>query len=206
MDGQGVIMMCGLPASGKTTTAARLHITLGGALVRSCDVYRDLGISLPEWVRRTSGFTEGVEAYLSLRDAAYREMARRLAAALEAGAPVIVVDAVHGEPDKRVAVYATCRVHGASPALVWCRCDDPTEIERRVRARQGRELEPEHEAADASVVRHLTGLWTDPTSDATIPIVVYDTLASGVVGRMGPTTALIDQIVMSLCVAAPPRG
>src|SRR5260370_380754 len=73
MDGQGVIMMCGLPASGKTTTAARLHATLGGVLIRSCDVYRDLGISLPEWVRRTRSFTEGVEAYLSLRDAAYRE-------------------------------------------------------------------------------------------------------------------------------------
>ncbi len=197
--------MCGLPASGKTTTAARLHAALGGVLIRSCDVYRDLGISLPEWVRRTSGFTEGVEGYLSLRDAAYREMARRLRAGLDDGAPVIVVDAVHGEPDKRAAVYATCRAHGAAPALVWCRCDDPAEIERRVRSRQGRELEPEHEAADASVVRHLTSLWTDPT-DATIPIVVYDTLASRVAGRSGPTAVLADRIVTTLRVAAPPRG
>ena len=199
-------MMCGLPASGKTTTAARLHAALGGALIRSCDVYRDLGISLPEWVGRTSGFTEGVEAYLSLRDAAYREMARRLAAGLETGAPLIVVDAVHSELDKRAAIYATCRAHGASPAVVWCRCDDPAEIERRVRSRQGRELEPEHEAADASVVRHLTGLWTDPTSDATVPIVVYDTLISCVVGRVGPPTALVEQIMMALRVAARKRG
>src|SRR2546423_4754875 len=198
-------MMCGLPASGKTTTAARLHATLGGFLIRSCDVYRDLGISLPEWVRRTDGFTEGVVAYERLRDAAYREMARRLQVGLDSGASPIVVDAVHGEADKRAAVYATCRAHGASPALVWCRCDDPAEIERRLRSRQGRELEPEHEAADASVVRHLTGLWTDPTSDATIPVVVYDTLTSRIVGRLGPTAALADQIVMTLPAAAPPR-
>ena len=199
-------MMCGLPASGKTTTAARLHAALGGLLIRSCDVYRDLGISLPEWVRRTHGFTEGVAAYERLRDAAYVEMARRLQTGLKDGVAPIIVDAVHGEPEKRAAAYAACRAHGASPALVWCRCDDPAAIERRVRLRQGRELEPEHEAADASVVRHLTGLWTDPTSDVAIPIVVYDTLTSRIVGRLGPTAALADRIAMTLCVAAPPRG
>jgi predicted kinase len=54
--------MCGLPASGKTTTAERSHRRLGGALIRNCDVYQALGISLPDWVRRTRGFTVNVEA------------------------------------------------------------------------------------------------------------------------------------------------
>ena len=73
-----VIVMCGLPVSGKTSTAARLHAVAGGTLIRSCDVYQSLGIVLPEWVRRTRGFTMEVAAYDAVRDDAYREMDRRL--------------------------------------------------------------------------------------------------------------------------------
>ena len=195
-----VIVMCGLPAAGKTTTAGRLHAAFGGRLIRSCDVFRDLGISLPAWVRRTKGFTEGVEDYVRLRDAAYREMASRLEATLAAGATPVILDAVHGEADKRAAVYAVCERYGASPALVRCRCDDPAEIDRRVRARQGREWEPEHEAADPSVVQHLGGLWRDPIWDlpATIPIVLYDSVTSRVVGRLGPAAPVVDAIVAAL--------
>jgi predicted kinase len=198
----GVIVMCGLPASGKTTTAGRLRAALGGLLIRSCDVYADLGISLPEWVRRTKAFTERVDEYARLRDAAYVEMARRLEEGLTAGLTPIIVDAVHGEPDKRAGVYAACRAGGALPLLVWCRCDDVVETERRVLARRGREGEPEHEAADLSVVRHLTALWRDPTPDArgtpAIPILVYDTVASRIVDHLGPRSPLVTLIDAAL--------
>lgn len=201
------MVMCGLPASGKTTTAGRLHRSLGGLLIRSCDVYADLGISLPAWVRRTRGFTERVDDYARRRDAAYAEMARRLEAGLAAGATPVIVDAVHGEPDKRAAVYAGCRARGASPLLVWCRCDDPAETERRVLARRGRESEPEHEAADLSVVRHLSALWRDPTADARgappVPVLVYDTLVSGVVDRVGPASSLGDLVTAALGSGGP---
>ena len=201
-------MMCGLPASGKTTTAGRLHAALGGRLIRSCDVYAALGISLPDWVRRTNGFTERVEEYVRLRDAAYGEMARRLDAGLTAGATPIIVDAVHGEPDKRAAVYAACRARGALPLLVWCRCDDAAETERRIHARRGREAEPEHEAADLSVVRHLTGLWRDPTPDAhgalAVPILVYDTRASRILGHLGPSFPIGDLIGATLATRPRP--
>jgi predicted kinase len=202
-----VVLMCGLPASGKTTTAGRLHASLGGRLIRSCDVYADLGISLPDWVRRTNGFTVRVDEYARLRDAAYVEMARRLVEGLRAGVTPLIVDAVHGEPDKRAAVYAACRARGASPLLVWCRCDDNAETERRVLGRRGREREPEHEAADLSVVRHLAGLWRDPAPDArgasAIPILVYDTLASRIVGRLGPPSTLVDVIGTALAPSRP---
>jgi predicted kinase len=199
--------MCGLPASGKTTTAGRLYASLGGRLIRSCDVYADLGISLPDWVRRTNGFTVRVDEYARLRDAAYVEMARRVDEGLRVGVTPLIVDAVHGEPDKRAAVYAACRARGASPLLVWCRCDDDAETERRVHGRRGREREPEHEAADLSVVRHLTGLWRDPTPDAqgtpAIPILVYDTVASRIVDRLGPPSALVDVIGVALAPSHP---
>lgn len=194
--------MCGLPASGKTTTAGRLRAALGGRLIHSHEVFRDLGISLPEWVRRTNGFTERTAEYVALRDAAYREMGRRLEAGLGEGASPIIVDAVHGEPDKRSAVYARCRAHRAAPVLVWCRCDDVAETTRRIDARRGRERDGEHEAADPSVLRHLGGLWRDPTPDALgpagVPIVVYDTATSRPVDRLGPPSPVVDLVVAVL--------
>lgn len=173
-----VIVMCGLPVSGKTSTAARLHAVAGGTLIRSCDVYRSLGIVLPEWVRRTRGFTVDVAAYDAVRDAAYREMGRRLEAALKAAATPVIVDAVHGERDKRQAVWARCRAYGVRPALVWCRCDDAGEIAARVRARHGRDTEPEHEASDPSVFDDIARRWQDPHDDGTWSVIAqYDTHA-----------------------------
>ncbi|MGH7331137.1 MAG: ribonucleotide-diphosphate reductase subunit beta [Candidatus Rokuibacteriota bacterium] len=125
-------MACGLPASGKTTTAMRLHARLGGVLIRSCDVYRQLGIVLSEWVERTQGFTANVAAYDRLRDEAYRRMARQAEASLVAGTPVAIIDAVHGERDKRQRLYETCRATRAAPIIVLCLCDDlETQAQRR---------------------------------------------------------------------------
>ncbi len=173
--------MCGLPAAGKTTTAARLHAFAGGVLIRSCDVFQDLGISVPEWVVRTRGFTREVDAFQRLREAAYAEMARRLAAALSEGARLVIVDAVHGARATRVGVYALCERFGATPVLVLCRCDDFEEITRRFARRRGHEHEPEHEASDLSVYKNIADHWQDPSSDrlpsgAAVPIVTFDTL------------------------------
>lgn len=174
--------MCGLPVSGKTSTAARLHAVAGGTLIRSCDVYQSLGIVLPEWVRRTRGFTVEVAAYDAVRDEAYREMDRRLEAALCAAATPVIVDAVHGERDKRRAVWARCRAHGARPVLVWCRCDDSGQIAARFRARRGRDAEPEHEASDLSVFHDIARRWQDPREDGTWPVIAeYDTHADRLV-------------------------
>lgn len=177
-----VVILCGLPASGKTTAAGRLHARAGGTLIRSCDVYRDLGIDLAGWVRRTDGFTRGVGAYERLRDRAYVEMAARLERALAAGTPLVILDAVHGERAKRAVVYERCRAHGARVTVVWCRCDDADEVRRRFAARRDR-TEPEHEAADLSVFRHIEALWDDPSLDPPVQadevtVVLYDSLAS----------------------------
>lgn len=140
VDAPTVVMMCGLPASGKTTTAGHLHARLGGVLIRSWDVCQALGISLPEWVRCTRGFTVDVAAYDRVRDHAYLEMARRLEEALNGpSAALVILDAVHGEASKREEVYAVCHRRGAIPILLLCRCEDPAEIARRLSARRGRE-------------------------------------------------------------------
>jgi len=173
--------MCGLPASGKTTTAEQIHAVAGGVLIRSCDVWADLGISLPDWIVKTRGFTENVEDYERRRDEAYREMARRLERALASGAPFVIVDAVHGEREKRTEVYRVCSDFGATPLILWCRCDDFEETGRRFTRREGREQEPPNEASDLAVYHHIASLWQDPVGDRTpagqeVPVAIIDTL------------------------------
>lgn len=186
-----IIIMCGLPASGKTTTAMRLHAGLGGQLIRSCDVYQELGIVLSQWVEHTQRFTVDVAAYDRVRDEAYDVIAKRVDAGLEAGLPLIIVDAVYGEWDKREQLYEICRLRRARPTIVLCRCDELEEIRRRFLTRQGREREPEHEASDLSVFQDIARRWQSPVndvlSDGTRPtILTYDTLAGFVVvNRVG---------------------
>ena len=174
-----VVLMCGLPAAGKTTTAERLHAGLGGVLIRSCDVYQELGISLPDWVQWTRGFTHDVTAYEQARDAAYVRMLSLLECHLTAGAKIVIIDAVHGEPAKRRAVFRVCAAFGADPLLVWCRCDDRKETERRIMRRRGREADPACEASDRSVFDHIARLWVPPSHErcgsAAVPICTYDT-------------------------------
>src|SRR5262249_61651671 len=106
--GQTAVMMCGLPTSGKTTTAMWLHAQLGGVLIRSCDVYRELGIVLPEWVKRTAGFTINVAAYDRVRDRAYAEMARRGDLSPANGAPLVLIDAGDHDAAKQPDRHVSC--------------------------------------------------------------------------------------------------
>jgi predicted kinase len=194
-----VVMMCGLPASGKTTTAMRLHAELGGDLIRSCDIYRELGIVLPEWVRRTAGFTMNVADYDSVRDRAYAEMARRADLSLAGGVALVIIDAVHGERVKRQRLYEICAARCAAPILVECRCDDFEEVQRRVRAREGRETDPQHEASDLSVFRDIRRRWESPaedkfSADAAPSILIYDTLNGGAATIPGPELSILTRI------------
>jgi len=202
-EGPAVVLLAGLPASGKTTTAERLHAALGGELIRSCDVYQALGIVLPDWVRQTHGFTVNVEAYDRVRDQAYAEMWRRLEKALAAGSSLVIVDAVHGEPDKRAVAYAICHAWRATPILLHCRCDDPAEVARRFRSRTGREHEPPNEASDLSVFRDIARRWSDPAPDrlpdGRIPTTIrYDSSTGAVEVRAGEGAHGIDRILSAL--------
>jgi predicted kinase len=200
-----VVMMCGLPASGKTTTAGRLHAYAGGVLIRSCDVYADLGIRLPDWVVRTRGFTVDVLEYDRLRDHAYEEIARRLEVSL-VGAGLVVLDAVYGERAKRTPIYALCHARGADLTLVHCRCDDPNEVARRFERRRGRENVPEHEASDRAVFRDIARRWEDPRADRFADgdpptIITIDTLREPPV--VGPERSPLAALLREALAAVP---
>src|SRR5215470_7592933 len=202
-----VVLMCGLPAAGKTTSAERLHAELGGVLIRSCDVYQELGISFPDWVQRTRGFTHDVTGYEQARDTAYVRMLSLLEYHLTAGSKIVIIDAVHGEPAKRRAVFHVCVASGAEPLLVWCRCDDRKETERRIMQRRGREADPACEASDRSVFDHIARLWEPPSHErcgsAVVPICTYDTQLRALRWRRQPGQAAAAFIEAAL-TAQPP--
>lgn len=200
-----VILMSGLPASGKTTTAMRLHAELGGVLIRSCDIYQELGIVLSDWVERTQRFTVDVAAYDRVRDEAYIHMASRVATSLDAGSPLVIVDAVHGERDKREPLYEICHARRAVPVLVVCRCDDFEEVRRRFRGRRGLEHEPQHEASDLSVFHDIRRRWQPPSMDvlpdgARPTILTYDTLEGRLAQVHVAALAITERIRATLAV------
>lgn len=188
-------MMCGLPASGKTTTAMRLHAYLGGVLIRSCDIYEKMGIVVSEWVRRTKGFTVNNEEYDRLRDAAYVQMRLQVDDVLATGAPLIIVDFAHPDLFNRYAIYAICLSRKANPVLILCLCDDFEEVRRRFSKRRGLEGDPQHEASDLSVFHDIRRRWQSPITDVLAngsrpTIVTYDTLS----GRVNPVHISVPDI------------
>ncbi len=209
--GATAVLMCGLPASGKTTTAMHLHARLGGVLIRSCDVYKELGIVLPEWVKRTAGFTANVTEYDRVRDNAYGEMARRADMSLANGSPLVIIDAVHGERAKRKRLFDICSARRAMPILVVCMCADFAEVQRRFRAREGHEADPEREASDLSVFHDIRRRWESPFEDelpdGTRPsVLIYDTLNRGVVRIPGMEGPILAPIQIALATEAAPMA
>lgn len=180
-----LVMMCGLPASGKTTSAMLLHHKLGGLLIRSCDIYETLGIVVPDWVRRTKGFTVNLSEYDRLRDEAYAQMWLRVDKELAVGTTLIIVDFAHPDLDKRHTLYTICLDRGAVPVIVLCQCDDFEEVRRRFSGRRGREGDPEHEASDLSIFDDIRRRWQSPVTDLLAngrppTIIMYDTMSGAV--------------------------
>lgn len=197
-----LIMMCGLPGSGKTTTAKRLQVLLDGILIRSCDIYQDLGIVVPDWVRRTKGFTINTEEYDRLRNQAYRIMADQVDKMLTSSFPCVIVDFAHPDFAKRSLLYELCLRHDATALVVVCHCDDIKEVHRRIAARKGSETEPEHEASDLSVYNDIQRRWQDPVFDR-LPdgskptILTVDTLS----GAVKPLHAYNSEIAKRIAAA-----
>ena len=141
-------------------------------------------------------------------------MARRADADLAHGSPLVIIDAVHGERAKRQRLYEICSARGAMPILVICICADFTEVQRRFRAREGHEADPEREASDLSVFYDIRRRWESPfedkLSDGAPPVIIsYDTL-NGTVARIpgtrGSTLMLIQEALAAEASPVKLRG
>jgi aminoglycoside phosphotransferase family enzyme/predicted kinase len=124
-----LVMLCGLPGTGKSVLAAAAARPLRATVLRS-DVIRkelaglpptargDAAIYTPDWNART-----------------YAELLRRAESALAAGEHVFV-DANHGRRADRERLRDLARRLGAIPLLVEATCPE-AEVRRRLAARSG---------------------------------------------------------------------
>ncbi|MGE0135406.1 MAG: AAA family ATPase [Dehalococcoidia bacterium] len=130
-----VVVMSGLPATGKSTVAATLAGHIGAAYLSS-DATRKRLAGLDPRQRATDEFRRGLYGP-EMNERTYEELRRRAAAQLEAGRPV-VVDAMHGRASERAAATQVARAHGVPVLIAELRMDDES---ARLRI-EGREDDP----------------------------------------------------------------
>jgi aminoglycoside phosphotransferase family enzyme/predicted kinase len=136
-----LVVVMGLPASGKTTLARALAGRLG--LVHlSSDVIRKQLAGLEPTTRRTEAFGTGLYASV-MSGRTYTALRRRAAHWLRRGRSV-VLDATHGRPTERRAIRQLADRLGAHAVFLVCRADEGT-----IRERLGARATDGHTASDA---------------------------------------------------------
>ena len=109
---------------------------------------------------------------------------------------------------QRFLSYLPPSVHEPAPRA---RCDDPAEVTRRLRERQGREREPPHEASDVSVFHDISRRWRDPAEDR-LPdgraptVITYETRTGAVSVRAGAPAGELDRVLATLRQGPPSPG
>jgi aminoglycoside phosphotransferase family enzyme/predicted kinase len=122
-----LVVMSGLPATGKSTVAATLAGRVGAAYLSSDAIRKQLA-GLDPRQRATDEFRSGLYSP-EMTERTYAEMRARAAAHLEAGRPV-VLDAMHGRAAERAAAVALGREHGVPVLIAELRLDDASARER----------------------------------------------------------------------------
>jgi predicted kinase len=110
----GLVVMCGLPGTGKSTVAGTLAARIGAAYVSS-DIARKQLAGLDPRTRAGSADRAGLYAP-GITERVYAELRRRAHEHLAAGRPV-VIDAMHGFAAERSAALALAGTRGV-PALI----------------------------------------------------------------------------------------
>ena len=109
-----LVVMAGLPATGKSTVAGTLAARIGAAYLSS-DATRKQLAGLDPRVRADDAFRAGLYG-AEMTERTYAELRRRAALHLSAGRPV-VLDAMHGRTGERAAALEIARSHGV-PAVI----------------------------------------------------------------------------------------
>ena len=133
--GPAVVVMCGLPATGKSTVAGTLAGRIGAAYVSS-DIVRKQLAGIEPRERADDAFRAGLYSP-EMTERTYAELHRRVGEHLDAGRAV-VIDAMHGRASERAAARALAAERGVRCLVAELRLD-----EAAARARiAGREDDP----------------------------------------------------------------
>ncbi len=128
-----IVVMSGLPATGKSTVAGSLAGRIGAAYVSS-DIVRKQLAGLDPRTRSGEEFRAGLYAP-ELTERTYAELRRRAGEHLARGRPV-VLDAMHGRAAERAAVRALAAQHAVPQLVAELRLDDD-EARARIAGREG---------------------------------------------------------------------
>ncbi|MCY3656950.1 MAG: AAA family ATPase [Chloroflexi bacterium] len=130
-----VVVMCGLPATGKSTVAGTLASRIGAAYVSS-DIVRKQLAGIDPRERADEAFRAGLYSP-EMTERTYTELRRHVREHLDAGRAV-VIDAMHGRASEREAARALTAEHGVPCLVAELHLDEAT-----ARARiAGREDDP----------------------------------------------------------------
>ncbi|WP_131736280.1 bifunctional aminoglycoside phosphotransferase/ATP-binding protein [Actinomadura roseirufa] len=153
-----LILVGGLPGTGKTSLAGALADRLGCALLSSDRIRKELaglppetsaaapygtGVYTPEWTRRT-----------------YRELIERAARLLRLGETAILDASWTGAPERELAATAARDEHAG---LVPLRCDAPADLAAD-RIRDRKRTASDADARIASIMAAQSDAWPDATS------------------------------------------
>ncbi|MFA7297341.1 MAG: AAA family ATPase [Dehalococcoidia bacterium] len=127
-----LVVLCGLPGTGKSTVGGTLAARIGAVYLSSDTVRKQLAGIDPR-TRAGDRDREGLYAP-GMSERTYEELRRRAAAHLAAGRAV-VVDAMHGRAEERVAAVAVARDAGV-PALIAALHLSEAEALARIDARE----------------------------------------------------------------------
>ncbi|MXW23709.1 MAG: AAA family ATPase, partial [Chloroflexi bacterium] len=130
-----VVVMCGLPATGKSTVAGTLAGRIGGGYVSS-DIVRKQLAGIDPRERTDEAFRAGLYSP-EMTERTYTELRRHVREHLDAGRAV-VIDAMHGRASEREAARELAAEHGVPCLVAELHLDEAT-----ARARiAGREDDP----------------------------------------------------------------
>jgi predicted kinase len=146
--GENLIVVAGLPGTGKTTTANKLSSTLGYVLVDQNEIRRKLGMK---------NFPTPKE-----QEPVLREMDRLIAENLLAGKGV-VVESAHTRAFRRHQLYGIASACGAGALTVECVCSE--ELAKKRMGERGAGDELVSDPGDWRVYDKIKDKWEDIEDD-----------------------------------------
>lgn len=159
------LVLCGPPASGKSSLAQALHELAGWPHVATDVVRKQLAGLEPHTPARPEHYTEA----FSLRT--YATLNERAAAATARGASVVLLDGNFPTPAHRAAVAAAARRSGAAVTFVLVTVD-PATAAARAAARRGDPTNVSDADPVVTTARHAS--FVPPTAAEGLPVLPVD--------------------------------